>query len=82
MDENVHAPVFMKDVEQAQVLESAPPHTLVGTFSAVDGDTNPADAAITYSLVGAEGRGIFYIDQKGECWIFFFVSSSERDLKS
>ncbi|KAK8732903.1 hypothetical protein OTU49_017456, partial [Cherax quadricarinatus] len=56
VDENVHAPVFMKDVEQAQVLESAPPHTLVATFSAVDGDHNPADAAITYSLVGSEGR--------------------------
>nr|XP_053631087.1 fat-like cadherin-related tumor suppressor homolog isoform X2 [Cherax quadricarinatus] len=68
VDENVHAPVFMKDVEQAQVLESAPPHTLVATFSAVDGDHNPADAAITYSLVGSEGRGVFYIDQKGSIY--------------
>ncbi|KAK4320509.1 hypothetical protein Pmani_008636 [Petrolisthes manimaculis] len=64
VDENVHAPVFMKDVEEAEVLESAAPHTLVATFSAVDGDTNQADSAISYSLVGPEGRGVFYIDQK------------------
>lgn len=68
VDENVHSPVFMKDVEQAQVLESAPPHTLVGTYTAVDGDSNPNDAAITYSLVGSEGRGVFYIDQKGSIY--------------
>ncbi|XP_063848744.1 fat-like cadherin-related tumor suppressor homolog isoform X3 [Scylla paramamosain] len=65
VDENVHTPVFMKDVEEARVLESAPPHTLVGTFSAVDGDSNPADAFVTYSLVGPEGRGVFYIDHTG-----------------
>ncbi|XP_042222155.1 fat-like cadherin-related tumor suppressor homolog isoform X3 [Homarus americanus] len=68
VDENVHAPVFMKDVEQTIVLESSPPHTLVATYSAVDGDPNPADAAITYSLVGSEGRGVFYIDQKGSIY--------------
>lgn len=67
VDENVHTPVFMKDVEEARVVESAPPNTLVGTFSAVDGDSNPADAFVRYSLVGPEGRGVFYIDQTGEC---------------
>lgn len=71
MDENVHTPVFMKDVEEARVIESAPPNTLVGTFSAVDGDSNPADAFVTYSLVGPEGRGVFYIDQSGKCDLFF-----------
>lgn len=67
VDENVHTPVFMKDVEEARVVESAPPNTLVGTFSAVDGDSNPSDAFVSYSLVGPEGRGVFYIDQTGEC---------------
>lgn len=67
VDENVHTPVFMKDVEEARVAESAPPHTLVGTFSAVDADSNPNDAFVSYSLVGPEGRGVFYIDHTGEC---------------
>ncbi|KAG0714708.1 Fat-like cadherin-related tumor suppressor [Chionoecetes opilio] len=65
VDENVHTPVFMKDVEEARVAESSPPDTLVGTFSAVDADANPADAFVTYSLVGPEGRGVFVIDQSG-----------------
>ncbi|XP_037803520.1 fat-like cadherin-related tumor suppressor homolog [Penaeus monodon] len=68
VDENVHAPVFGQDVAEAAVLESSAPHTLVASVPALDADLNPADAAVTYSLVGPEGRGVFYIDQKGDIY--------------
>ncbi|ROT81646.1 putative fat-like cadherin-related tumor suppressor-like [Penaeus vannamei] len=64
VDENVHAPVFGQDVVEAVVLESSPP-TRSSRPSPLDADLNPADGAVTYSLVGPEGRGVFYIDQKG-----------------
>ncbi|MCL4139039.1 UNVERIFIED_CONTAM: hypothetical protein GTU68_050192, partial [Idotea baltica] len=67
VNENVHAPVFGQDVLEASVSEGAPPHSLVASAPARDGDLNlnPSDAAVSYSLVGAEGIGLFYIDQKG-----------------
>ncbi|XP_064094852.1 fat-like cadherin-related tumor suppressor homolog isoform X3 [Macrobrachium nipponense] len=68
VDENIHTPVFGLDVLEASVLESAPPHTLVASVPAVDGDQNPADSALSYSLVGSEGNGVFYIDQKGDIY--------------
>ncbi|XP_076056118.1 FAT atypical cadherin kugelei isoform X2 [Oratosquilla oratoria] len=65
VNENVHSPVFGHDVLMANVSEGSPPHTHVLTVTALDADLAPADAAVSYSLVGAEGQGIFYIDQKG-----------------
>lgn len=66
VNENIHAPVFGRDFVETSVPESASPHTLVTSVPAVDGDLGVLDSAVTYSLFGNEGRGLFYIDQHGE----------------
>lgn len=68
MNENVHAPVFGQDVLEASISEDAPPLSFVASAHARDGDLNfnPSDAAISYSLIGSEGVGVFFIDQKGK----------------
>ncbi|KAA0202541.1 hypothetical protein HAZT_HAZT006606, partial [Hyalella azteca] len=45
-----------------------PPHSLLLAAPAVDGDINPLDAAITYSILGQQSKGLFYIDQQGDIY--------------
>ena len=71
VDENVHRPSFSEDVVSATISEGAIPHTLVTTVAALDDDSNPHDSTIVYSLIGSQGRGLFYIDHSGE-YIFLF----------
>ena len=72
VDENVHRPSFSEDVVSATISEGAVPHTLVTTVAALDDDSNPHDSTIVYSLIGSQGRGLFYIDHSGE-YIFYSV---------
>ena len=55
----------MNPIVKGNVSEGAPPHTLVTRVKATDEDDSRNDATIVYSLVGSEGRGIFYIDHAG-----------------
>ena len=66
VNENHFSPVFASRVFNGSVEENAAPHTHVITVAATDADTAPLDSAVSYSLVGREGRGLFYINQLGE----------------
>ncbi|XP_047735556.1 fat-like cadherin-related tumor suppressor homolog, partial [Hyalella azteca] len=68
VNENIHAPTFGRDVAEVRVPESLPPHSLLLAAPAVDGDINPLDAAITYSILGQQSKGLFYIDQQGDIY--------------
>ena len=51
---------------EARIAEGAHPHTLVTSVSAVDGDLNPGDASLIYSIISLEGRDQFYVDNLGK----------------
>ncbi|KAF2369114.1 Cadherin [Trinorchestia longiramus] len=68
VNENMHAPMFGRNVVEVAVPESLPPHSLVLSVPAVDKDLNLLDAKVTYSITGTQGRGLFYIDQQGDIY--------------
>ncbi|KAJ8667843.1 hypothetical protein QAD02_009506, partial [Eretmocerus hayati] len=64
VNENVHAPLFADFVISASVAENQLINTLVTQVKAKDADAPGPDSAISYSIRGGDGIGLFNIDDQ------------------
>ncbi|KAF2364658.1 EGF-like calcium-binding domain [Trinorchestia longiramus] len=79
VDENHHEPSFGLTVANTSVREDVAPHSLILSVPATDADEAPLDRVVSYSLVGHEGAGVFYINQRGEIFTSVLL---DRETKS
>ncbi|CAL4064237.1 unnamed protein product, partial [Meganyctiphanes norvegica] len=79
VNENIHTPVFGQDVLEVNISEDAPLNTLVASVPALDADVNTLDSSVTYHMVGAEGRGIFYINSVGNIYNQAWLDRETRE---